>query len=533
MRPRTRLVTFVGALFAIIGFAQCQGPRTDNEFWSSLVSRELEEALRVKWNLGTARNVVLFIGDGMGPATVAATRLYRGGESHRLFYETFPHVGMLKTYNANYMVPDSASTATALFCGVKTNQNTVGVDATVTEGDCASGLRPESRLRSLAVLAQQAGKSTGLVTSMRVTHATPAPLYAHSADRRWECEAVMPAAAVAAGCKDIARQLVEDEPGASLNVIMGGGRQVLVSNSSGSPSDPLDTWGCRRQDGADLIQEYRRRKEERGLRYRVVSNNEELESVNFNNTDYLLGIFANGHLQYEHEKDPGPAGMPTLAAMVDAAIRVLRKNEKGFFLMVEGGNIDMAHHRGKAKKAIDESAAMEQAVQVASALVDEEDTLLIVTSDHSHGLQINGFPKRGSSVFGIVKNPNPAYGPDYTTLTYGTGGPGAIQYSVKVDDNNKTSVERRDPNLDDTEDFEYEQIAAAAAIEAYHGGDDVAIYARGPYSHLFHNVHEQHYVYHVISYAARLGQYASSQETVRASCVLTAAILFATALLAR
>ncbi|GBP74391.1 Alkaline phosphatase, tissue-nonspecific isozyme [Eumeta japonica] len=180
-----------------------------------MAQTELEDALRVKWNLNVAKNVIVFIGDGMDPNTVTATRIYKSGESSKLSFERFPHMGLLKTYSANKMVPDSGSTATALFCGVKVNHETVGVDTTVRKGDCVATLNRNARLDSLVVHAQDAGKSTGLVTTMRVTHATPAPLYAHSANRRWECEANMPKSSP---CKDIARQLVEDEPGKNINV---------------------------------------------------------------------------------------------------------------------------------------------------------------------------------------------------------------------------------------------------------------------------------------------------------------------------
>ncbi|XP_035437421.2 alkaline phosphatase isoform X2 [Spodoptera frugiperda] len=479
--------------------------RTDRQFWLDLAHNELEEALKVKWNLNPAKNVILFIGDGMGPNTVTAARIYKGGESHRLVFEKFPHMGFLKTYSANKMVPDSACTATAMFSGVKVNQDTVGVDATVQHRDCEASLQTETRLQSLAALALDANKSAGFVTTMRVTHATPSPLYAHSASRSWECEASLPNHSP---CKDIARQLVEDWPGRDLQVIMGGGRQQLVSNATGTDEDPISTspWTCYRQDGRNLIEQYKTDKETRGLKHSVVMNNQELRELNVNETDYLLGIFSNEHLSYEHERNKGPEGMPSLAEMVRAAIKVLQKNENGYFLMVEGGNIDMAHHRGWAKVAVSETLAMEKAVQVAADMTDEEDTLLIVTSDHTHTLNINGYPNRGSSIFGIAQ-PSSYDGVNYTTLSYATGGPGSFQFYVHKDPTLPTGsmVTRRDPSTEDTEQYNYTQIAGIQLVENYHGGGDVAIYARGPYSHLFHNVHEQHYVFHAISHAAKFG----------------------------
>ncbi|XP_050344281.1 alkaline phosphatase-like [Nymphalis io] len=496
--------------------------RKDSNYWSNLASKELEEALNVKWNEGIAKNIILFIGDGMGPNTVTATRIYKGGESHRLSYEMFPHVGLLKTYSADKMVPDSAATATALLCGEKANQNTVGVSSLVQHRDCAASLKPGAELDSLATLAMKAGKSAGFVTTMRVTHATPGPVYAHSAARQWECDSSMPAGSEQ--CKDIARQLIEDSPGRDLNVIMGGGRQGLVANVTGSPGDPTSTWGCSRADGRDLIQEYRNNKQSRGLKYSVVSNNRELQNLNVNETDYLLGIFANAHLAYDNERDTGPEGMPSITDMVEAAIKVLKKNPKGFFLMVEGGNIDMAHHRGRAKLAVNEASAMEQAVQAALALTDHHDTLLVVTSDHTHTMTINGYPDRGANIFGVV-GPSRFDGLNYTTISYGTGGPGSFKYSIETNETGAAHIVRQNPTAEETDSFKYEQIAAVPLDENIHGGGDVIVYARGPYAHLFHSIHEQHYVFHVLSYAAKIGPYSSGNSVQCSVAILSSGIL--------
>ncbi|XP_072945043.1 alkaline phosphatase-like [Epargyreus clarus] len=470
--------------------------RTDADYWKQLAQEELKEALQLKWNLGIAKNVILFIGDGMGPNTITATRIMKGGESHKLVYEKFPHVGLLKTYSANKMVPDSASTATAILCGVKTNHRNIGVDASVKSGDCSASLDPKARLESLAALAIKAGKSAGFVTTMRVTHGTPGPIYAHSASRSWECEDAMPNGTE--HCKDIARQLVEDWPGKDLQVVLGGGRQVLVSNSTGTATDPISKWSCYRKDGKNLIDEYKKDKESRGLKYNVVYNNKELKELNIDETDCLLGIFSNAHLQYEFERDKSPSGMPSIGEMTETAIKVLKKNPKGYFLMVEGGNIDMGHHRGRAKTAISEAAALEDAVRLAVEMTDQHDTLIVVTSDHTHSLSINGYPERGSNIFGTL-GPSSFDHINYTTLSYGSGGPGSFQYNAS-----SGSIVRDNPSDKNSDDYMYEQIAAVPLEENYHGGGDVAVYARGPFAHLFHSIHEQNYVFHAIVHAAQL-----------------------------
>lgn len=196
----------------------------------------------------------------------------------------------IQTYCVDKQVPDSSSTATALFGGVKTNYETSGVDAAVPLADCAASQKEINHVDSILAMAQVEGMSTGFVTTTRVMHATPAALYSHTADRRWECEAKMPAASIAAGCKDIARQLIEDAPGRNINVIMGGGRQCLQSNVTDSPDDPIDLWACSSADGRDLIRDWQTDKAERKLRHTVVQNNQQLRELDVENTDYLLGL---------------------------------------------------------------------------------------------------------------------------------------------------------------------------------------------------------------------------------------------------
>jgi len=116
---------------------------------------------------------------------------------------------------------------------------------------------------------------------------------------------------------------------------MGGGRQVMKSNVSASEFDPIDTWACYRQDGRDLINEWMRDKSDRNLAYKVVQNNEELSRVDIDNVDYLLGIFANGHIAMDWKREQGPKGQPSLEEMTVTALRILQKSKQGYFLMVQ------------------------------------------------------------------------------------------------------------------------------------------------------------------------------------------------------
>ncbi|CAG5092236.1 Similar to ALPL: Alkaline phosphatase [Cotesia congregata] len=488
---------------AILFFNFClSAALEDASYWNSVASNELKESLSYSWNKNVAKNVILFIGDGMSVDTITASRIYRQGETGYLAWEKMPHVGMIKTYNTNKMVPDSASTATALFSGVKTNYKVVGVDNNVALDDCDGSLNPDFHTKSIIEWAQESGKDTGFVTTTRVTHATPAPLYAHCPNRNWECEAKIPTDAK--GCKDIARQLIEDSPGKNIKVIMGGGRQMLKSNSSGTKIDPIDTWACYSQDGRHLMEDWASDKSARKFRHQIVQNNEQLRAVDPDDVDFLLGVFANGHLNMDWQRIDTPEGQPSLEEMTIMAIRVLRKAAKGFLLVVEGGLIDFAHHRGKAAQALRETVRFSDAVNATLEMVDLKDTLVIVTSDHSHSMAFNGYPDRNSSILGIAQNSKYDRIP-YTTLSYSTGGPNNFAYEVK--DNKSVRI---DPSEFNTSDFNYSQQAAFIGDEAYHGGGDVPIYATGPYAHLFHSTHEQNYVAHVIGYAAQIGPYKNS-----------------------
>nr|MCP4061700.1 alkaline phosphatase [Gammaproteobacteria bacterium] len=219
---------------------------------------------------GKAKNVILFVGDGMGVSTVTAARILDGqnqgkpGEEHQLSFERFPFAGLAKTYNVDAQVPDSAGTMTAMVSGVKTDVGVLGVDEDVSRGDCGSATGNE--LMTLTELAELAGKATGVVSTARITHATPAATYAKSADRNWEDISDMPPEAVTDGCQDIADQLVnfeanlEARTGADidgLDVVMGGGRRHFLPNDArfNSPDARSSVEGDR-TDGRNLVTEW-------------------------------------------------------------------------------------------------------------------------------------------------------------------------------------------------------------------------------------------------------------------------------------
>lgn len=494
----------------------------DRDFWYSNARKDVEKSLQHKWNTRQAKNVILFVGDGMGINTITASRIYKAGESGQLSFEQFPNVGLLKTYCADKQVPDSASTATALFCGVKTNLHTTGVAATVRVDDCEASLQGRHQVDSVLAWAQGAGKHTGFVTTTRVTHATPSALYAHVPNRKWECEAKVPALA-RERCKDIARQLVEDSPGKNIRVIMGGGRQCLITNSTFSPQDPEDTWACRREDGMNLVHDWTLDKTKRGFTSRYVTQTDELSNVNVDKTDFLLGIFANGHTRMNHDRDTSPSGTPSLEQMTSTALEMLMKSQNGFLLVIEGGLIDFAHHRGKARRALDETLNFDMAIEKTVATLESrgilDDTLVVVTADHDHGLSMSGYPDRGAEIYGLAM-PSRIDKMPFTTLTYATGSKDNYHYSVQ-----SSGVLRESPALVDYKSFDYHQQAGILNNEVAHGGGDVPVYATGPMAHLFHGVHEQNFVAFAVAYAAKIGPYSNASARMAPTLPILSLVL--------
>jgi len=519
-RSRIALSAVAAAIAMLAGAAAhaqvppvVQGPESVAD-WYNAGNAFIEQGKQQRNVVRRAKNVILFVGDGMGVSTVTAARILAGqmkgkpGEETRLAFDAFPYTALSKTYSWDQQTSDSAPTMTAMSTGYKTREGMLSVNHTTARGECSAAVIDAKKVATILEAAADMGKSTGIVSTARITHATPAALYAHTSVRDWEADANLPATDVNTGApcrgsasavKDIARQLIEVSPNAraSLKVALGGGRTYFLPNTVSDPE--YATTKGRRTDGRNLVAEWGSTRGTLGSTA-YAWNKAQFDAVDPTSTRYLLGLFEPSHVQYEADKAVDPAGEPTLTEMTDKSLRMLMNDPKGFFLHVEGGRIDHAHHAGNAKRALIEtiefSNAIQRTVDLLQAAGKLDDTLIIVTADHSHVFTIAGYPSRGNNILGLVrevpsKDGDPlANSPDknglpYTTLGY-QNGPG-VRVGGRPD---LTSV--------DTADLNFLQEATVPLGSETHAGEDVAIYARGPKGYLVRGTMEQNWVFHVM-----------------------------------
>jgi alkaline phosphatase len=307
----------------------------------------------------SAKNVILLIGDGMGFPQLTLARIDKAGEnlsdyvSTELFMDGMEQTGYVSTFSANSLVTDSAPAATAMATGSKTNNGVIGQDATAIPKKMDG-----KNLTTIVEIAEKAGLSTGLITTTRITHATPAAFYAHVDNRDNESE--------------IADQLAKS----NVEVILGGGLQYFVGKNN---TDPTGKEG-KRNDDRNLLADF----DSQG--YAFVYNETAFGNVDAKKTEKLLGLFESSHLQYELERQSSPEKEPSLAEMTKKAMDILSQNPKGFFLMVEGGRIDHAGHERNLSKIVADTLAFDEAVKTALDFATKNnDTLVIVTADHECG----------------------------------------------------------------------------------------------------------------------------------------------------
>jgi alkaline phosphatase len=312
------------------------------------------------------KNVILIIGDGMGPQIVGLAiyyNLFMNGPEKPLNLEKLMaagNTGYCLTYQYGTVVTDSASAATALASGVKTRDAIIGKD------------RDGRPMKSLIDVANSLGKSTGVISNTRLTHATPAAFYAHIIHRDLENE--------------IAAQLVER---GDLTVAFSGGAQHFIPDGAKVEEHPdlnetkqTAGWGSsKRKDKRDLIGEAKRKG------YKFIATDEQLKSLEGKTTEKVLGLFSASGFPSAIDRQPHHmTGVPTLGQLTEKALEILSKNPQGFFLMVEGGQVDWVAHGNDVASVLHEMMELDQTLGAILNFANANpDTLVIVTADHDTG----------------------------------------------------------------------------------------------------------------------------------------------------
>jgi alkaline phosphatase len=288
-------------------------------------------------NKGSAKNIILFIGDGMGVAQIYAGMTK---SDHPFYLERFPYSGFSKTYSADNYITDSAAGGTAIACGIKTNNGMIGV-------------KPDSTIvSSILELAHKNGFSTGVVSTSAVTHATPASFVAHNAGR--------------GNYEDIAKDFLKG----SVDLFIGGGE-----NHFRYRKDSTDLTLKLREQGFDVVYT--------------------LEDLKKSGSNKLAGLLSREHMPTVTAGRDG-----ALADMTGKAIETLSKNKNGFFLMVEGSMIDWGCHEQNIDYAVSEMIDLDKAIGVAfNYALKDENTVVVVTADHeTGGLTLNGGSMTGHAL---------------------------------------------------------------------------------------------------------------------------------------
>jgi alkaline phosphatase len=306
----------------------------------------------------TAESIIFMVPDGMGLTDVTAARIFKHGSAGgRLSLETLSTIGYQRTHSADSSVTDSAAAASAWASGDKFRNGEISCHDDDQDGKCEPTPGP-----TILETAKEKGKSTGLVVTSTVTHATPAAFGAHVPWRK--CE------------KEIARQYIKVT---GVDVILGGGLKHF--KSTGIQADKCGTFGNFIVDA-----------ESKG--YDVVYTGKELDGAVAKGSKRILGLFTSkGKTPELFRLDPKKhyrQEEPTLPQMTAAALKTLERDEDGFFLLVEGSQIDWANHHNDVAYQVSETLAFDAAVQVVLKWVDEkpsrrQHTLVIIAPDHETG----------------------------------------------------------------------------------------------------------------------------------------------------
>lgn len=376
------------------------------------------------WVIQKPFGIILFIGEGLAPNRLAATRLYVGGADARLAVDSMSHVALLMNYSKDFAVPDQAAAATAIATGVKVNNRAVAVDA------------DNKPITTLIELARERGRATGLVTNAKLTDATCAAFYAHASDGN--------------DADNIARQFVD---GGKIDIAIGGGVTHFLPESKNG----------QRTDGRDLLLELG------GNGFDVIRTRAELEAVPAWKRPKLFGAIAGAELAYAKQVEQRNE-QPSLSDMVRRAIELLQYNAGGYLLVVDAGLMRRAAQENNGERTLSETAELDRAVAIARRYAGQRATIIVCGDVAVGGLSLNGFPFRKDSGIALL-GLNSAGEP---WITWATGPHGLRSYGA-------TKLIHKD-EVTSTDSLRAEDLEPAAvyARSALNTVDDVIALGAGP-----------------------------------------------------
>ena len=316
------------------------------------------------WVVQKPFGIILFVGEGLTPGRLAATRLYAAGADTPLALDSMPHLALLTNYSNDFAAPDRAAAATAIATGVDVNNRSIASDS---DGKA---------LPNLSELARQAGRATGLITNGKISDPTSAAFYAHTADQNDR--------------SGIARQLAES---LGIDLVLGGGADDFLPESKGG----------HRRDERDLLLEIRRNG------FDLVRSKAELEAIPDWRRPKLFGVFSQAELAYADQIE-ARSEQPSLADMVRRAIELLQFNRSGYFLVVDAGLMRTAAEKNNGEHTLAETVELDRALAVAQRYAGGNSAIFVCGDVGIGGLSLNGYPfrkDRGIAVLGLNSGGDP------------------------------------------------------------------------------------------------------------------------------
>lgn len=332
------------------------------------------------WVIQKPFGIILFIGEGLTPGRLAATRVYLGGADSRLAIDSLPHFALLTNYSNDFATPDQAAAATAIATGKKVNNRTIAVDV------------KGKPLTSIIELAREHGRSTGIVTDAKLTDPTSGAFYSHPPDPT-DSDA-------------IALELVT---GGKIDITMGGGGAQFMPETNGG----------HRSDGRDLLVEMRHNG------FDVVRTRAELEAIPTWRRPKLIALFSKEEIAFADQIEERTQ-QPSLSDMVRRAIELLQYNRRGYLLVVDAGLMRKAAQDNNAERTLNETGELDRAVSVAQRYSGQRSTIIVCGDVGIGGLNLNGFPFRKDSGIALL-GLNSAGEP---WITWASGPKGARSYGA-------------------------------------------------------------------------------------------------------